>query len=95
MRTHQLLALTMTIGLALSAGRALAFDVAPIHEVTTIRLVDRSLGIVELADGTQLRTLDSRMLDGVYDGERVTVDYVHDKDENTLTTIAPADSEAN
>ena len=91
MRRHQIVALTLGIGLAFSAGGALAFDLAPIHEVTTIPLVDRSLGVVQLADGTEIRTPDPRVLQNVHDGQRVVVDYVHDKDENTLTWISPAE----
>ena len=90
MRMHHVFALTIATGLALAAGPARAFDVAPIHEVTTLRLVDRSLGVVQLADGTELRTLDPRMLQNLHAGQRVSIDYVHDKGENTLTWISPA-----
>jgi hypothetical protein len=94
MRTRHVLAITMALGLTLSAGQALAggtaTDMYGAREVATVRFIDRDLNLIQLADGTEIHATDPRMLDGIREGERVLVDFSHDNDTNTLNSIQAA-----
>ena len=98
MRYPVLLA-TMALGVAMSFGHAVAGGPDSgygAREVGTVRFIDRALNLIQLEDGTELRTTDARMLRNIKEGMRVTVDFTNDGDRNEINSIAPvaADSPA-
>ena len=98
MRYPVLLA-TMALGVAMSFGHAAADGPDAgygAREVATVRFIDRALNLIQLEDGTELRTTDARMLQNIQEGMRVLVDFTHEGDRNELNSIAPvgADSQA-
>ena len=60
-----------------------------------MRFIDRDLNLIQLADGTELRTTDARMLKNIKEGMRVQVDFTNDGAQNEINSIAPvaADSQ--
>jgi hypothetical protein len=100
MRYPVLLA-TMALGVAMSFGHAVADggeDSYGAREVGTVRFIDRDQNLIQLQDGTELRTTDSRMLRNIREGMQVQVDFVHGGDNrNQLNSIAPVgpDTQAN
>ena len=96
MRYRTLLA-TMVLGLALSFGHAMAGGpdegAYAVRGVGTIGFIDRAANIVQLTNGTELYTMDPRMLADLNVGERVLVDFAHDEDArnvlNSITPVAP------
>ena len=86
----------MALGVAMSFGHAMATDEYGAREVGTVRFIDRDLKLIQLQDGTELRTTDARMLQNIQEGMRVLVDFTHEGDRNELNSIAPvgADSQA-
>ena len=55
----------MALGVAMSFGHAVADgpdDGYGAREVGTVRFIDRDLNLIQLEDGTELRTTDARML---------------------------------
>jgi len=98
MRYPMLLA-TMAFGVAMSFGHAVADGPdsgSGAREVGTVRFIDRALNLIQLQDGTELRTTDARMLQNIKEGMRVVVDFTKDGARNELNSIAPvaADSQA-
>ena len=59
------------------------------REVGTVRFIDRQLNLIQLDDGTELRTTDARMLQNIREGMRVLVDFAHEGDTNELNSIEP------
>jgi hypothetical protein len=57
---------------------------------------DRAATIVQLTDGTELHTMDPRMLANLKEGTLVLVDFVHTEDNrnelNSITAVAPGAS---
>jgi hypothetical protein len=95
---YQVMLATMALGVAMSFGHAVADgpdDGYGAREVGTVRFIDRDLNLIQLEDGTELRTTDPRMLQNIQEGMRVLVDFIHDGDRNELNSIAPvgADTE--
>ncbi len=89
---YQVMLATMALGVAMSFGHAGADgpdDGWGVREVGTVRFVDRDLNLIQLEDGTELRTTDARMLKDIKEGMRVQVDFVHGGDRNELNSIAP------
>jgi hypothetical protein len=89
----------MALGVAMSFGHAVADgpdDGYGAREVGTVRFIDRDLNLIQLEDGTELRTTDARMLQSIQEGMRVLVDFTHEGDRNELNSIAPvgADTQA-
>jgi len=82
---------TMTLGAATSFGHAAAGpgNDYGAREVGTVRFIDRLLNLIQLDDGTELRTTDARMLQNIREGMRVLVDFAHDGDTNELNSIEP------
>jgi hypothetical protein len=64
--------------------------------VGTIRFIDRAQNLIQLEDGTELRTTDARMLQNIKEGMQVVVDFTNDGARNEINSIAtaPADSQA-
>ena len=94
---YQVLLATMALGVAMSFGHAVASgpdDSYGAREVGTVRFIDRDLNLIQLADGTELRTTDPRMLQNIQEGMRVLVDFVHEGDRNELNSIAPVGTDA-
>jgi len=91
MKYRTLLA-TMVLGVAVSFGPAMAGgpggDSAG-REVGTISYIDRAADIVQLTNGTELHTMDPRMLAGLKEGMQVLVDFVQTNDRNELNSITP------
>jgi len=86
----QVIVATMALGVAMSFGHAMATDEYGAREVGTVRFIDRDLKLIQLQDGTELRTTDPRMLRNIREGMRVVVDFVHDEEgKNELNSIAP------
>ncbi len=87
---------TMALGVAMSFGHAVADDMYGAREVGTVRFIDRDLNLIQLEDGTELRTTDARMLQNIQEGMQVRVDFTHSGDQNDLNSIAPvgADTQA-
>jgi hypothetical protein len=89
---YQVMLATMALGVAMSFGHAVADgpdDGYGVREVGTVRFIDRDLNLIQLEDGTELRTTDARMLKNIEDGMRVQVDFVHGGGRNELNSIAP------
>jgi hypothetical protein len=88
------LILTTALGLTLVAGAARADGPGAAYggeEIGTVRFVDRAQNLVELTNGDEFYAHDARMLQGVWEGELVKVDFTHDGDRATLNAIEPAD----
>ena len=83
----------MALGVAMSFGHAVADgpdDGYGAQAVGKVRFIDRDLNLIQLEDGTELRTTDARMLQSIQEGMRVQVDFTHSGDRNELNSIAPA-----
>jgi hypothetical protein len=98
MRYPVLLA-TMALGVAMSFGHAVAGGPDAgygAREVGTVRFIDRAQNLIQLEDGTELRTTDARMFQNIKEGMRVVVDFTNDGERNEINSIAPAaaDSQA-
>jgi hypothetical protein len=92
MGRYQLMLVTMVLGAVTSFGHAAASpgDDYAGREVGTVRFIDRQQNLIQLDDGTELRTTDSRMLQNIHEGMRVLVDFVHSADNtNELNSIQP------
>jgi len=89
------LALPLALGLTLVAGAARADGPGAAYggvEVGTIRYINRAQNLIELTDGKEFRTTDSRMLLSLKEGELVKVDFTYDGDRWMINTIEPADA---
>jgi hypothetical protein len=89
----------MALGVAVSVGPAMADGPdggSAGREVGTISFIDRAANIVQLTDGTELHTMDPRMLANLKEGTLVLVDFVHTEDNrnelNSITAVAPGAS---
>ena len=96
---YQLMLATMALGVAVSFGHAAADGPDAgygAREVGTVRFIDRALNLIQLQDGTELRTTDARMLQNIKEGMQVVVDFTNDGARNEINSIAPAaaDSQA-
>ena len=95
---YQVMLATMALGVAMSFGHAAADGPDAgygAREVGRVRFVDRALNLIQLEDGTELRTTDARMLKNIKEGMRVQVDFTNDGAQNEINSIAPvaADSQ--
>jgi hypothetical protein len=94
MRRFKVAVVMMALGIAVSAGHAMAGGVASDtsggQEIGTVRFVDRALNLVQLDNGTELRASDPRMLTNIREGMHVTVDFSEDNGTHTLNSISPA-----
>ena len=89
---YQLMLATMALGVAVSFGHAAADGPDAgygAREVGTVRFIDRALNLIQLEDGTELRTTDARMLQNIKEGMQVTVDFTNDGERNEINSIAP------
>src|SRR5213594_1945339 len=62
-------------------------------KVGRVGFMDRALNLVQLEDGTELRTTDARLLRNITEGELVKVDFTYDGDKNVLNSIEPTTPE--
>jgi hypothetical protein len=90
-RLRILLAL-LPLGVAVSVGNAAAdgpgSDYSGVKE-GTVSFIDRAMNLLQLNDGTELRTTDARLLHDIREGEEVKVDFTHDGDRNLINSIEP------
>ncbi|PYM96360.1 MAG: hypothetical protein DME04_02140 [Candidatus Rokuibacteriota bacterium] len=92
MRRSRLVLGTMALTVAVwvgPAGAAGPGDSYGAQVVGTVRFLDRAMNLLQLADGTELRTTDSRLLRNIREGMRVKVDFTHAADLNELNSIEP------
>jgi hypothetical protein len=97
MRNHRVVLTTLALGMAVWVGQAAADgpgDNYGAEKVATVRFLDRAMNLLQLDDGTELRTTDSRLLRGIREGMRVQVDFTHDGERNNLNSIAPVGADA-
>ena len=97
MKKHRAVALTLTLGVALVAGPALAGPGTQYagQEIGKIRYIDRAQNLVQLDDGMQLYATDQKMLDGLREGELVKVDFSFNGERAYLNSIAPPTADDN
>ncbi len=90
---YQVMLATMALGVAMSFGHAAAESPDAgygAREVGTVRFIDRALNLIQLDDGTELRTTDPRVLRNIKEGMRVQVDFTNDgASRNEINSIAP------
>ena len=93
MRRFQVLMAVISFALVVSVGHALADGPGNGYggeKIARISFIDRSLNLIQLSDGTELRAPDQRMLANLAIGEWVKVDFVSDGDRTTINFIEPA-----
>jgi hypothetical protein len=81
---YQAMLATMAPGVAMSFGHAAADGPDSgygAREVGTVRFIDRPLNLIQLDDGTELRTTDARMLQNIKEGMQVLVDWNAKRDQ--------------
>jgi CheY-like chemotaxis protein len=96
MDTRRTLTLTLALGLTLVAGAARADGPGSGfsgEEIGTIRYIDRTLNLIVLTDGAELRAPDPRMLSNLQEGQVVRVDFTHDSERSVINSIEPANTE--
>ena len=92
MRNHRVVLTTLALGMAVWVGQAAADgpgDTYGAQKLGTVRFLDRAMNLLQLDDGTELRTTDSRLLRNIREGMRVKVDFTHAADLNELNSIEP------
>jgi hypothetical protein len=65
MRNHRVVLTTLALGMAVWVGQAAADgpgDTYGAQKLGTVRFLDRAMNLLQLDDGTELRTTDSRLL---------------------------------
>jgi len=90
MRNHRVVLTTLALGMAVWVGQAAADgpgDTYGAQKLGTVRFLDRAMNLLQLDDGTELRTTDSRLLRNLREGMRVKVDFTHDGERNALNSI--------
>jgi hypothetical protein len=93
MRRFQVLMAVISLALVVSVGHALADGPGSGYggeKVAQIRFIDRSLNLIQLSDGMELRAPDQRMLANLKIGDWVKVDFVSDGDRTMINFIEPA-----
>lgn len=93
MNRYQMLFALLVFSVAASVGDAVADGPGTEHadvKVGRVGFIDRALNLVQLEDGTELRTTDARLLRNITEGELVQVDFTYDGDKNLLNSIEPA-----
>lgn len=95
---YQVTLATMALGVAMSFGHAAADGPDAgygAREVGTVRFIDRALNLIQLDDGTELRTTDPRILQNIKEGMRVQVDFTNDgASRNEINSIAPVGADS-
>ena len=97
MRNHRVVLTTLALGLAVWVGPAAADGPGDMHgaeQLGTVRFLDRAMNLLQLDDGTELRTTDSRLLRDIREGMRVKVDFTHESERNTLNSIEAIGADA-
>ena len=92
MNRCQILVALLALSVAVSVGDAVADGPGIEHagvKVGRVGFIDRALNLVQLDDGTELRTTDARLLRNITEGELVKVDFTYDGDKNVLNSIEP------
>jgi hypothetical protein len=92
MNRYQILVALSALSVAVSVGDAVADGPGAEHaevKVGRVGFMDRALNLVQLEDGTELRTTDARLLRNITEGELVKVDFTYDGDKNVLNSIEP------
>jgi hypothetical protein len=94
-RLRILLAL-LPLSVAVSVGSAAADGPGSDYggvKVGTVRFIDPAMNLVQLDDGTELRTTDARLLRDIHVGDQVKVDFTHEGDRNMINSIEGAEPE--
>src|SRR2546423_5865681 len=97
MRSHRVVLTTLGLGMTVWVGQAAADgpgDAYGGEKIGIVRFLDRPMNLLQLDDGTELRTTDSRMLRDVREGMRVKVDFTHAGDRNELNSIEAIGADA-
>ena len=97
MGKHRVVLTTLALVMAVWVGPAVADgpgDSYGAEKLGTVRFLDRAMNLLQLDDGTELRTPDSRLLRDIREGMRVKVDFTHDGDRNVLNSIEPLGADA-
>ena len=90
MRSHRIVLTTLALGMAVWVGQATADgpgDTYGAEKVGTVRFLDRAMNLLQLDDGTELRTTDPRLLRDIREGMQVKVDFTHAGERNELNNI--------
>ena len=90
MHSHRVVLTTLALGMAVWVGQAVADgpgDNYGAQQIGTVRFLDRAMNLLQLDDGTELRTTDPRLLRDVHEGARVKVDFTHAGDRNELNSL--------
>ena len=96
MRRSRIILAALVLGTVVSRGQAAADgpgDMYGAEAVGTVRFLDRAMNLIQLNDGTELRTTDARLLRGIHEGMSVKVDFTHSADRNELNSIEPTGSD--
>jgi len=97
MRNHRVVLTTLALVTAVWVGPALADgpgDNYGAQQVGTVRFLDQAMNLLQLDDGTELRTTDPRLLRNIREGMRVKVDFTHDGERNELNSIEAIGADA-
>ncbi len=97
MRSHRVVLTTLALGMTVWVGQAAADgpgDAYGAEKLGIVRFLDRAMNLLQLDDGAELRTTDSRMLRDVREGMRVKVDFTHAGDRNELNSIEAIGADA-
>jgi hypothetical protein len=97
MSKHRVVLTTLALVMGVWVGAAVADgpgDSYGAHQVGTVRFLDRAMNLLQLGDGTELRTTDARLLRDIREGMRVKVDFTHDGDRNQLNSIEAIGADA-
>ena len=92
MNRCQILVALLALSVAVSVGDAVAGGPGAEHagvKVGRVEFIDRAVNLVQLDDGTELRTTDARLLQNITEGEWVKVDFTYDGDKNMVNSIEP------
>src|SRR5437773_10312146 len=90
MRNHRVVLTTLALGMAVWVGQAAADgpgDTYGAQKLGTVRFLDRAMNLLQLDDGTELRTTDSRLLRNLREGMRVKVRFTHEGEPNQANRI--------
>ena len=97
MRNHRVVLTTLALVTAVWVGPALADgpgDNYGAQQVGTVRFLDQAMNLLQLDDGTELRTTDPRLLRNIREGMRVKVDFTHAGERNELNSIEAIGADA-
>ena len=93
MRRFQVLMVIVSLALIVPVGHVLAKGPGAGYsgvKIAQISFIDRSLSLVQLSDGMELRAPDQRMLTDLRVGDWVKVDFASDGARAVINSVRPA-----